>query len=186
MKKILVIDGSPRRNGNCKVTADAIAAHAKTDIVEIFPLRDKHVFPCMACDACKRRDIAGCVQKDDMADLLPRLDACDAIVFLTPIYFGQISGPAKIFIDRLYCFFNPVYPGMSLSRKRDKKLIMIGFCGMGDAEAYKKYLHETVQAMGVVGVTDYKVLLCNQVNEPGSCLRNARFVRELDAAIDSI
>ncbi|MBR4986134.1 MAG: flavodoxin family protein [Proteobacteria bacterium] len=186
MKRIIIIDASPRQAGNCKVTADYISTNAKDALVEIFPLRDKFVRPCMACDACKRNEVATCVQKDDMTDLLPRLDTSDAIVFLSPIYFGQITGPAKTFIDRLYCYFHPKYPNMSLSRKRDKKLIMIGFCGMGDAESYKNYLRETVSALGVIGVCEYKVLLCNQVNEPGSCMRKPTFMRELNAAIDSL
>ena len=186
MKKIIVIDASPRCNGNSKVTSDAIASKVKDATVEVFRLREKKVNPCLACDACKRREVAACVQEDDMSDLLPRLDEADAIILLTPIYFGQVTGPMKTFIDRLYCYFHPAHAMMSLAKKRGKKCLMIGFCGMGPADQYKAYLQQTVACMGVVGADDRRVLLCNEVNEPGSCMQKTAFVEALYRELDTL
>ena len=114
MKKIIIVNASPRKGGNCDVVADKLSSELKDAEVEVFALRDKKVGPCLACNACKSRKTPVCVQKDDMGALIPRIDSCDAIVLLSPIYFGSGYIPAKDFW-RLGCIFGGIFLAVFLA-----------------------------------------------------------------------
>lgn len=160
MKKIILVNASPRKKGNCAKAMEIIQENAKNAEVEVFNLREKTVKPCLACGACKKKDVAECVQKDDMAELLPRLDACDALVVASPVYFGMVNGPAKTFLDRTYPFFNPSKPNMTAATKFGKKLAVILTAGSGPADAYTK-IGEAYACFDTVGCTDKKILTFN-------------------------
>lgn len=160
MKKVILVNTSPRKKGNCAMALDILQQNLTDAEVELFDLNDKTVNPCRACNACKTKEVAQCVQKDDMSDLLSRLDSCDALVVASPIYFGMVNGPAKTFLDRIYPFFNPSKPNMTLATKFGKKAAVILTAGSGPAEVYEKH-GEAYAAFNVVGCTDKKVLSFN-------------------------
>lgn len=60
MKKIIIVNASPRKGGNCDVVADKLSSELKDAEVEVFALRDKKVGPCLACNACKSRKTVCC------------------------------------------------------------------------------------------------------------------------------
>lgn len=160
MKKIILVNASPRKKGNCAMALDILKSSVKDAEVEVFDLNEKTVRPCLACNACKAKDTAQCVQKDDMSALLPRLDACDALVIASPIYFGMVNGPAKTFLDRIYPFFNPAKPGMSSATKTGKKLAVILTAGTGPTDVYARH-GEAYACFDVAGFTDKKILAFN-------------------------
>ncbi|MFH0846614.1 MAG: flavodoxin family protein [Chloroflexota bacterium] len=103
-KRVLVLLGSPRKNGNSEILAKKVikgveSAGAK---VESFHLSEMAIAPCDACGACQKRAATGCVGKDDMQILYPKLRAADAIVIASPIYFFSVSAQTKLFLDRWY------------------------------------------------------------------------------------
>ncbi len=104
-KKIVIISTSPRANGNSNALADEFARGAKQagHEVEKISLIGKSLQFCIGCLACQKT--RKCVIKDDVADILPKLSTCDVIVFATPIYYYEMSGQMKTFIDRM----NPLY-----------------------------------------------------------------------------
>ena len=103
MKKILVVLGGGRPNGNTKQLADAFikgAAEAghQTELISLNKLR---VNGCTGCNACRYGK--PCVQKDDFNSLIPKIKEADLIVFASPLYFWTISSKIKAFIERFYC-----------------------------------------------------------------------------------
>jgi multimeric flavodoxin WrbA len=160
MKKIILVNASPRKNGNCSRAMQIIQKNLKNAEVEIFNLQEKKVNPCLACGYCKRQDTAKCVQKDDMSNLLERLDSCDALVVASPIYFGNVNGPAKTFVDRIYPFFNPSKENMTCATKFGKKCAVIVTSGSMPPEATIKQA-EAYNCFGIAGFTDSKVLAFN-------------------------
>lgn len=86
-----------------------------------------------------------------MAELVSELDACDAIVLVSPIYFGQLNGPAKTFIDRIYYFFNPAKEGASIASKSGKKASVIYSCGNGSVDDDAKVAEAAAGNFGVIG-----------------------------------
>ena len=173
MGKVIIVDASPRNGGNSDVITEKLAAEIKGADVEVFKIREKNVNPCHGCDACKGKDKAGCVQKDDIGALIPEVDSCDALVLVTPIYFSQVSAQAKMFIDRMYCFFDPSKPGMSNASRKDRKAALICTCGAGPVEVYRPYADGTVNAFGATGVAETKTYVCNDINPPAAVKDNA-------------
>jgi len=180
MKKIIIVNGSPRKGGNSDVIAEKMAEQMRDADITMFRVREKNIGFCHGCDACKKKDKAECVQKDDMGRLIPEIDACDAIVVISPIYFGHLAAQAKTFLDRIYCFFDPSKPDMSLASGRGKKAAVILTCGAGDAEAYLKDDGEnTAGALGIIGVDEHRTYVCSDVNAPGSCADNAEYMKNV-------
>lgn len=167
MKKVLVLDFSPRKKGNsaglCGIMADELSA--KGVEVASYAIRNIDVKPCKACGACKKKDVPFCSQKDDFFTMLPLIDECDGIVFAAPVYCGQVPGPAKTFIDRLYCFFNPARPEPLFTVKESKKIAVLLPCGGGDPEAYQSIADWVGGCFRMCGVTETKSLVKNGLND---------------------
>ena len=100
--KILMITGSPHRNGTSNTLAREFAKGAEEagHEVDIYDAARRNIHPCLGCDGC---GMAGnCVQKDDGNALLDRLLRSDAVVFVTPVYYFGMSAQLKTVIDRFY------------------------------------------------------------------------------------
>ncbi|MGN1098619.1 MAG: flavodoxin family protein [Clostridia bacterium] len=100
-KKVLILSGSPRRGGNSDLLCDEFlrgAADAGNDAEKIF-IRDKKINYCNGCYYCADNDGA-CAIKDDMAQILDKMQAADVIVMASPVYFYSIDAQMKALIDR--------------------------------------------------------------------------------------
>ena len=106
MKKILILEGSPRRNGNSAILSDEFARGAEKAgcSVEKVHIAGKKVAGCLGCNACYRNGGA-CVQKDDMAEIREKMLAADVIVLASPVYFYSMTAQMKAVIDRTYAFY---------------------------------------------------------------------------------
>ncbi|MCE5228446.1 flavodoxin family protein [bacterium] len=99
-KKVLVISSSPRKGGNSDLLCDQFikgAAEAGHEAEKIY-FKDKKIGYCTGCGACFNGK--KCSQKDDMAEVLEKMIAADAIVMATPVYFYTMCGQMKTLIDR--------------------------------------------------------------------------------------
>ena len=103
-QKILIVKGSPRKNGNSAVLAGQVAAGAEAAGAEVesFYLHGMNVQPCDACDFCQAEADTGCVINDDMQILYPKIREAGAIVYASPIYWFTVSAQMKLFMDRCY------------------------------------------------------------------------------------
>ena len=103
VKKIVVITGSPRKNGNSFAMTDAFitAAQAKGHKVTRFDAAMKKVGGCRACETCFSTGKA-CTFDDDFNTIAPAILEADTIVFTTPVYWYSIPAQIKGVIDRIY------------------------------------------------------------------------------------
>ena len=103
MKKVLVISSSPRKGANSDTLCDKFVEGAKSvgNIAEKIFLRDKKINHCSGCGFYNTNDYTACSQKDDMSEILDKMQEADVIVFASPIYFYSICGQMKTFIDRM-------------------------------------------------------------------------------------
>lgn len=108
MKKVLIIAGSPRKDGNSDLLARQFAKGAEEsgNEVEIVYLRDKKLNYCKGCLVCLKK--GDCFQKDDANSLLPKMMEADAVCFSCPVYYYSVCGQMKVFLDRM----NPLYDKM--------------------------------------------------------------------------
>ena len=101
-EKILIISTSPRRGGSmerlCDVLEEEIRKNGKQ--AERLNVNDWNIHPCTGCDSC--RESGECIQQDDMKVILEAMQAADAVVFASPIYFYNMSGQMKVVLDRTY------------------------------------------------------------------------------------
>ncbi len=102
-KKIVVITGSPRKNGNSFAMTDAFikAAEAKGHIVTRFDAAMMKIGGCHACETCFKTGKA-CSFDDDFNLIAPAILEADAIVFTMPVYWCSIPAQIKGVIDRLF------------------------------------------------------------------------------------
>ena len=104
-KKIVVITGSPRKNGNSFAMTDAFikAAGAKGHTVTRFDAAMKKVGGCHACETCFKTGKA-CSFDDDFNTITSDILEADAVVFTMPVYWYSIPAQIKGVIDRLFSF----------------------------------------------------------------------------------
>lgn len=102
-KKIVVITGSPRKNGNSfAMTASFIqAAEDKGHTVTRFDAAFMNIGGCHACETCYKTGKA-CSYDDDFNQIAPAILEADAIVFTMPVYWYSIPSQIKGVIDRIY------------------------------------------------------------------------------------
>lgn len=101
--KIVVLNGSPRKNGNTEIMVQTFAKAASKHEVVIFNIASMKISGCLACKYCYSHS-GECVQKDDMTEVLNALKDADMLVFASPIYWFDITAQLKTVIDRLYAF----------------------------------------------------------------------------------
>ena len=102
--KVLGIVCSARKNGNTQLLVEeALAAArevgAETELVSVI---GKNISPCDGCSSCRQTDV--CRINDDMQALYRQLEAADAVIFGSPVYFGSVSAQAKAIMDRTQLF----------------------------------------------------------------------------------
>lgn len=100
MKKVLILSGSPRKNGNSDILCDEFARGAAEAGHEVEKIRvaEKKIGYCRACYACRGTGV--CAIKDDMAEVLQKMIDADVLVLASPVYFYSIDAQLKALIDR--------------------------------------------------------------------------------------
>lgn len=103
MKKVLILSGSPRKDGNSDLLCSEFmrgAQESGNEVQKIF-VRSKKIVPCNACYYC--RDHGGkCALNDDMSEILDAMQAADVIVMASPVYFYSIDGRLIFPVERSY------------------------------------------------------------------------------------
>ena len=100
-KNVLILSGSPRKNGNSDLLCNEFMRGAKesgNQVEKIF-LGDKKIGYCKGCYYCTNTG-GICAIKDDMAEILEKIHSADVIVMASPVYFYSIDAQMKALIDR--------------------------------------------------------------------------------------
>ena len=100
-KKVLILSGSPRKDGNSDILCDEFLRGAQEagHRVEKIRAAAKKIAPCSACYYCRNHGGA-CIHKDAMAEILQKMIDADVIVLASPVYFYSIDAQLKTVIDR--------------------------------------------------------------------------------------
>lgn len=106
---ILVLNGSPRPNGNTAAMVEAFVDGAKEahHSVTVVPACQKKIAGCLACEYCHTGGNGRCVQQDDMQEVYPLLETADMIVLASPVYYHSFSGQLQCAINRIYALDKP-------------------------------------------------------------------------------
>lgn len=100
--KILLINGSPRKNGNTGILLrEALSGASECGAdAELLSIVDMNIEPCNSCFACT--DTSECAIEDDMQKVYSKLIEADGIIFGTPVYFWGMTAQLKTVIDRMF------------------------------------------------------------------------------------
>lgn len=149
MKKVIILNASPRKNCNtakmlheAQKGAESIGAE-----VEYINLYDYNFKGCMSCFACQRKGSTTnnvCAIRDEIRPILERCVQADALIFGTPVYFSYPSGVFRSFVERLM-FANHTY----LADKENN--------------SYKRQLNKTIPA-GVIFTMNCPKDLADKIN----------------------
>lgn len=103
-KKIVVLNGSPRKNGNTSMLAEAFSEGAKSagHTVTDFFLDDLNIHGCKGCFGGNSSRVCPCVQRDDMDKIYPAVRECDVVVLASPLYYWNLSGQLLTVLNRLF------------------------------------------------------------------------------------
>jgi len=94
--KVLLINGSPRKNGNTNIALKEISQQLEKQNIdsEIVWIGNKAIHGCIACSKCKENADCRCVfgDQDITNEVIAKMAECDAIILGSPVYWGQPSG----------------------------------------------------------------------------------------------
>lgn len=98
-KNVLILSGSPRRDGNSDMLCDEFMRGAMEmgHTVEKIRVAEKNIGFCRGCYACQK---GSCVIDDDMGQVLQKMIDADVILLASPVYFYSINAQLKALIDR--------------------------------------------------------------------------------------
>lgn len=133
--KTLILNGSPRANGDTVSLVEKLTDALKGDI-HIVNTYNCNISPCMDCRYCWKND--GCAINDEMQEVYSYIESCDNIVIASPIYFSELTGQLLNTASRLqryYCarFFRNETP---ITKSKKGAVILVGG---GDGHIEKPY-----------------------------------------------
>ncbi|NSW95501.1 MAG: flavodoxin family protein [Bacteroidales bacterium] len=99
---VLAVNCSPRKDGNTYILLNEVLKpiQEKGINTEIFQIGGKKIRGCIACMKCRKEGDGRCHQKNDVInECIARMELADAIIIGSPVYFADLSGDAKAFID---------------------------------------------------------------------------------------
>jgi len=107
--KILVLNGSPRPDGNTAAMVEAFSEGAREsgNEVTVVNVCQKKIAGCLACEYCHTEGKGKCIQKDDMQEVYPVLEKAEMIVLASPIYYHSFTGQLQCAINRIYALDKP-------------------------------------------------------------------------------
>ncbi|MEN2995445.1 MAG: flavodoxin family protein [Acetomicrobium sp.] len=111
--KLIAVNGSPRKKWNTATLLEhalkgAESAGAETKLVHLYDLDYKGCISCFACKLKGGKSFGKCAVNDDLAPLLEEIRTVDALILGSPIYFGDVTGEMRSFLERLFFQF-PIY-----------------------------------------------------------------------------
>lgn len=143
--KILVVVGSPRKKdsyGICKKLED-LGKDKYGMSFDYWHLGDLSIGTCKGCSLCFTRGEHLCPLMDEHTALIDALQACDGIIFSSPVYAYQVTGLMKNVIDRsAYLFHRPALLG--------KPAFIVTTTDGGGSKAVSKYLKMVLSGWGLV------------------------------------
>jgi len=99
---VVCVNGSPKgKNSNTAIMLESIAEPFVKEACITLTLGDMNISPCTGCYSCWTKTPGICIIEDDMKGALEIVRTADILIFGSPLYFNNISGTLKNFIDRL-------------------------------------------------------------------------------------
>lgn len=170
---VLGIAGSPRRHGNSEQLLDACMAGVTEagGTADKLPVVSYGVPPCNGCNACS---LTGeCVLADSMQQLYPRIDAAEAIVVASPVFFASVPAVLKALYDRCQPYWARRWVlGLPAPDVKRPGALLLARAG-GDPFGFSAAVTTTRSLFAVLGVSYEAELEVEGVDSPSDMGRHA-------------
>ena len=169
---ILILSGSPRKNGNTDLLVEAFSKGAsEKHHVEVVSVHDFKVNPCMGCNACFTSEGNVCIQKDDMSLIYGKLANADMLVIASPVYFYGLSAQLKAVIDRCH---NPIRDTFHIKKAA---LLLVGAASL--PELFDSILTQYQLCLNFFHIEDAGHVLVRSAKEKGG-VRDTKALEEAE------
>ena len=100
--KVLLLNGSPRANGNTSIAlGEMVKIFAAEGVeAEVVHIGNKDIRGCIACGSCKKN--GKCVFSDAVNELAPKFEEADGLVVASPVYYASANATLIACLDRLF------------------------------------------------------------------------------------
>lgn len=146
--RVLLINGSPRTDGNTFCCLKEIEATLKKHNIEseLLQIGRQPVRMCINCGGCRQNAGKGCVFDDDMcSEIIQKMAIADALIVGTPVYYGQPNGAILALMQRLF------YSAGHLVQ--NKPAAALAVCRRGGATATLQTMNMMFEMMNMPVVT---------------------------------
>lgn len=123
--KTLIINGSPKKNGDTSALIEEFAKHLCGEVKTLSYL--SNISPCNDCRYCWSNK--GCSIDDEMQEIYPFLEECDNVVLASPIWFSSLSGPLLNIASRIQTLFAAEYfrkEHKDINQKKNGVILIVG------------------------------------------------------------
>lgn len=155
--KAIAINGSPRKDKNtARLLKEALrGAQSAGASAEIIHLYDLNYRGCISCFGCKTKgaDLCRCYMRDELTPILEKVLDSDVLLLGSPIYFGEVTGQMRSFLERL-AFITLSYD--DIGKTIFKGHINSAFfytMNVPDADGYKSMMENNMTALQRLGGT---------------------------------
>jgi multimeric flavodoxin WrbA len=182
--RLLAIAGSPRRGGNSDTLLDACVAGAAAAGADVDRLvvASSGIGPCTGCNECSKDGF--CVVLDGMQAVYPRIEAADAFVIATPVFFATVPAVLKAFYDRCQPYWARRFVlHHPIEHRHPAALLVVG--GGGDPYGNSCAIAPTRSVLAVLGA-DYSYELAVEADARGDAAAQEpaiRRAREIGGAL---
>jgi multimeric flavodoxin WrbA len=181
--KVIGIVGSPRKNGNTDTLVQAVLDGAKEAGHETakYSLNEMKYSGCQGCGYCKNHE--ECRQDDDVSKLLQDMRQAGAVVFGSPIYFGQFTGQFRLMEDRMYSLIDT---GFKSRLSPGKKAVIVISQGNPDVNAFDGAVQDFARVLGMLGFEVIETIKMANGNRPDSVKERPDLLEKAKAAGKSL
>ena len=179
-KKIVFVQGSPRKDGNTRSMAGVAMDAARgngAEVAEIDATRLEFKVPgCIACYRCQQSEAFACAVGDPLADSVATLPGYDVIVMATPIYWWSFTAQIKMFIDRMYSLSKFSENGDIRTALADKTFALLATGGGGLADNLELLERQWRQPAEMMGRPFHACLFPDTPPQAGALMEDAAAV----------
>lgn len=100
--KVLMLNGSPRKNGNTSIALDEVRKILEAEGIEVETIQvgNMDISGCRGCLYCKEK--GKCVKDDIVNEIAAKLEQADGLVVGSPVYYASANGTLVCLLDRLF------------------------------------------------------------------------------------
>lgn len=128
--KILIINGSPRKQGHISKMLQLMETEARAngDEVTVIRVADLQIRPCIGCMSCREK-LKCCLPEDDAQRVLKQIEEAQALIIGASCYWGNLPGQLKVMFDRIvYGMMGETSRGIPIGLHKGKKAVIVSTC----------------------------------------------------------